>query len=65
MELGSVYARIGSKVTVVEFMDSLDLYHGFGTMGKELAKSTKKLGMDLFLGHKVTAVEKTRVKKLC
>jgi dihydrolipoamide dehydrogenase len=55
MELGSVYARIGSKVTVVEFMDSL-IATMDGTMGKELQKSTKKLGMDFFLGHKVTAV---------
>jgi len=56
MELGSVYARIGSKVTVVEYMDSLiptmDL-----ALGKELMKSTKKLGMEFYMGHKVTAVE--------
>lgn len=56
MELGSVYARIGAKVTVVEFLDNLiptmDL-----TMGKELQKATKKLGMEFYLGHKVTAVE--------
>lgn len=56
MELGSVYARIGSKVSVVEYLDSLiptmDL-----ALGKELMKSTKKLGMDFYLGHKVTAVE--------
>jgi dihydrolipoamide dehydrogenase len=56
MELGSVYARIGSKVTVVEFLDSL-IPTMDGTMGKELQKSTKKLGMEFFLGHKVTAVE--------
>ncbi|MBP9926848.1 MAG: dihydrolipoyl dehydrogenase [Cyclobacteriaceae bacterium] len=56
MELGSVYARIGSKVSVVEYLDSLiptmDL-----ALGKELLKSTKKLGMEFYLGHKVTAVE--------
>lgn len=56
MELGSVYARIGTKVSVVEFMDNLiptmDL-----ALGKELMKVTKKLGMDFYLGHKVTAVE--------
>ena len=55
MELGSVYARIGSKVSVVEYLDGLiptmDL-----SLGKELLKSTKKLGMDFYLGHKVTAV---------
>jgi dihydrolipoamide dehydrogenase len=56
MELGSVYARIGSRVTVVEFLDSL-IPTMDGTMGKELQKATKKLGMEFFLGHKVTAVE--------
>src|SRR5688572_3951737 len=56
MELGSVYARIGSKVTVVEFLDNL-IPTMDGTMGKELLKVTKKLGMDFFLGHKVTSLE--------
>lgn len=56
MELGSVYARIGSKVTVVEFLDNL-IPTMDGTLGKELTKVAKKLGMDLFLGHKVTSVE--------
>jgi dihydrolipoamide dehydrogenase len=56
MELGSVYARIGSKVTVVEYLDAL-IPTMDGTMGKELAKVAKKLGMEIFLGHKVTAVE--------
>ena len=56
MELGSVYARIGSKVSVVELLDSL-IPTMDGTMGKELLKVTKKLGMDFYLGHKVTAIE--------
>ncbi len=56
MELGSVYARIGSKVTVVEFLDSL-IPTMDGTMGKELLKVAKKLGMEVHLGHKVTALE--------
>jgi dihydrolipoamide dehydrogenase len=56
MELGSVYARLGSKVTVIEFLDSL-IPTMDGTMGKELLKVAKKLKMDVFLGHKVTAVE--------
>jgi dihydrolipoamide dehydrogenase len=56
MELGSVYARIGSKVTVVEFLDSL-IPTMDGTMGKELLKIAKKLEMDIFLGHKVTSLE--------
>ena len=56
MELGSVHARIGAKVSVVEFLDSI-IPTMDGTMGKELQKSTKKLGIDFYLGHKVTAVE--------
>lgn len=56
MELGSVYARIGAKVTIVEFLDSL-IPTMDGTLGKELLKVTKKLGMEFFLGHKVTSVE--------
>ncbi len=56
MEVGSVYARIGAKVTVVEFLDSL-IATMDGTMGKELQRVKKKLGMDFFLGHKVTSVE--------
>jgi dihydrolipoamide dehydrogenase len=56
MELGSVYARIGAKVTVVEFLDSI-IPTMDGTLGKELQKSTKKLGMDFYLGHKVTSIE--------
>ena len=57
MELGSVYARLGAKVTVVEFLDSL-IPTMDGTMGKELLKVTKKLGMEFYLGHKVTSVDK-------
>ena len=56
MELGSVYARIGSKVTIIEFLDSL-IPTMDGTMGKELLKVAKKLGMEVHLGHKVTALE--------
>ena len=57
MELGSVYARLGAKVSVVEFLDSL-IPSMDKTMGKELQKSLKGLGFDFFLKHKVTGVEK-------
>ena len=57
MELGSVYARLGAKVTVVEFLDSI-IPTMDATMGKELQKSLKKLGFEFYLSHKVTAVEK-------
>ncbi|NEU07506.1 dihydrolipoyl dehydrogenase [Flavihumibacter sp. R14] len=53
LELGSVYARLGSKVTVVEFMDSI-ISTMDKTMGKELQKSLSKLGMQFMLSHKVT-----------
>ncbi|WP_291782758.1 dihydrolipoyl dehydrogenase [Cecembia sp.] len=56
MELGSVYGRMGAKVSVVEYMDAL-IPSMDRTMGKELQKSLKKLGFEFYLKHKVTAVE--------
>lgn len=56
MELGSVYARLGARITVVEYLDSL-IPTMDGTMGKELQRVAKKTGMDIKLSHKVTAVE--------
>src|SRR5690606_6577479 len=56
MELGSVYARIGAKVTVEEVLDSL-IPTMDATVGKELLKVAKKLGMEFYLGHKVTSLE--------
>ena len=58
LELGSVFARLGSKISVVEYMDSL-IPTMDKTMGKELQKSLKKLGFEFYLNHKVTAVENT------
>lgn len=57
MELGSVYGRMGAKVSVVEYFDSL-IPSMDRTMGKELQKSLKKLGFDFYLKHKVTGVER-------
>ena len=57
LELGSVYARLGAKVSVVEYMDGI-IPTMDKTMGKELQKSLKKLGFEFFLKHKVTAVER-------
>jgi dihydrolipoamide dehydrogenase len=53
LELGSVYARLGAKVTVVEFAESI-ISTMDKTLGAELLKSLKKLGMEFLLGHKVT-----------
>jgi len=56
MELGSVYGRLGSEISVVEFMDDI-IPSMDKTMGKELKKSLKKLGFNFYLGHKVTEVK--------
>jgi dihydrolipoamide dehydrogenase len=53
MEIGSVYGRLGAKVTVIEYTDSL-IPTMDRTMGKELQKVLKKLGFDFYFGHKVT-----------
>ncbi len=58
MELGSVYARLGAKVTVIEFLDSI-IPTMDKTMGKELQKSLKKLDFDFYLRHKVFEVSST------
>lgn len=55
LELGSVYARLGAKVSVVEFMDNI-IPTMDSTMGKELQKSLKKIGFEFYLSHKVTGV---------
>lgn len=53
LELGSVYARLGSKVSVIEFLDSI-ISTMDSTMGKELQRSLKKIGFEFYLKHKVT-----------
>ncbi len=58
LELGSAYARLGAKVTVVEFMDSI-IPTMDRTMGKELQKSLKKIGFEFLLSHKVKEVSST------
>lgn len=55
MELGSVYARLGAKITVVEFTNSL-IPTMDAAMGRELQKSLAKLGFEFHFGHKVTSV---------
>jgi dihydrolipoamide dehydrogenase len=56
LELGSVYARLGSKVTVLEYLDtivpSLDKQ-----VGKELQKVLKGLSFEFSLSVKVTKAE--------
>jgi dihydrolipoamide dehydrogenase len=56
LELGSVYARLGCKVEVVEFLDKI-IPGMDGDCGKELMKSMKNLGVVFNLKHGVTTVE--------
>ena len=56
LELGSVYARLGSEVTIVEYMDSL-IPTMDSQLGKELKKVLKKQGFKLNLSHKVQEVK--------
>jgi dihydrolipoamide dehydrogenase len=57
LELGSVYGRLGSKVTVVEFMDRI-IPGMDGALSKELQRVLKKnLGFEFLLKHKVTGVK--------
>ncbi|MGK6352137.1 dihydrolipoyl dehydrogenase [Parapedobacter sp. DT-150] len=54
LELGSVYARLGAKVSVVEYEKSI-IPTMDGALGKELQRVLKKsVGMEFYLGHKVT-----------
>lgn len=55
LELGSVYARLGAKVSVVEYMDGI-IPTMDKALGKELQKVLKKQGFDFYLSHKVKEV---------
>jgi dihydrolipoamide dehydrogenase len=55
LELGSVWRRVGAKVTCVEFLDQI--LPGFdGEVRKEANKIMKKQGIEFKLGTKVTGV---------
>jgi len=56
LELGSVYGRLGSKITVLEFADSI-IPTMDKTMGKELTKSLKGIGFDIKVSHKVISAK--------
>ena len=58
LELGSVFARLGTEVQVVEFQKSI-LPEMDKDCSKELMRSLKKLGMKFHLSHKVVEVKTT------
>ncbi len=59
LELGSVFARLGTEIEVVEYMDRI-----IPTMdidcSKELMRALKGLGVKFHLGHGVTGVKATK-----
>lgn len=56
LELGSVYSRLGSSVTVIEYTKSL-IGMMDASLGKELEKILKKSGFNFLLNHAVTGAE--------
>ena len=57
LELGQVYKRLGSEVTVVEYMDRI-IPTMDSALSKELNKVLKKQGMKINASHKVKSVER-------
>jgi dihydrolipoamide dehydrogenase len=57
LELGQVYLRLGSEVSVVEFMDRI-IPGMDASLSKELTKVLKKQGMKFYTSHKVKSVER-------
>ncbi|AYA37648.1 dihydrolipoyl dehydrogenase [Hymenobacter oligotrophus] len=53
LEMASVYARLGAKVSVVEYTDAI-IPTMDGALGKELKRVLGKIGIQFFLSHKVT-----------
>ncbi|UWQ08540.1 dihydrolipoyl dehydrogenase [Aliiroseovarius crassostreae] len=61
LEMGSVYARLGSEVTVVEFMDQITPGMD-GDLSKTFARALKKQGLKFVMGAAVQKVEATKTK---
>ena len=61
LELGSVWRRLGSEVTVVEYLDRI-LPGADGEIAKQAQRIFAKQGIAFKLGMKVTGVEKLKSK---
>jgi dihydrolipoamide dehydrogenase len=61
LELGSVWRRLGSEVTVVEYLDRI-LPGADGEVAKQAQRIFAKQGIEFKLGMKVTGVEKLKSK---
>lgn len=58
LELGSVWSRLGAKVTVIEYMDKI-LGGMDGDVSKQFQRMLSKQGLQMKLSSKVTGVEST------
>lgn len=58
LELGSVYKRLGAKVSVVEYADGIIAMMD-KELGRNLQRVLKKDGIDFYLSHQVSKVENT------
>ena len=56
LELGSVYARLGAKVSVIEFTSGI-ISTMDAALGKDLQRSLRKLGFEFYFNHKVTGAK--------
>jgi dihydrolipoamide dehydrogenase len=61
LELGSVYARLGAEVTVVEYLDVITPGMD-GEVQKTFQRILKKQGMNFVMGAAVQKVDKTKTK---
>ena len=61
LEMGSVWSRLGSDVTVVEYLDHI-LPGTDGEVSKQAKKIFEKQGLKFRLGTKVTGIEKLKTK---
>jgi dihydrolipoamide dehydrogenase len=59
LELGSVWARLGAKVTVIEYLDKI-LGAMDGDVSKQFLRMLQKQGMDFKMSAKVTGVAKAK-----
>ena len=56
LELGQVYNRLGSEVSVIEYSDKITPFMD-GAVSKELLRIFKKQKIKFYLSHKVTSVK--------
>jgi dihydrolipoamide dehydrogenase len=61
LEMGSVYARLGTEVTVIEYLDQITPGMD-GEVQKTFQRILKKQGLDFIMGAAVQKVEATKTK---